>query len=110
MDMRAFIASPMFHSHGFYETFRSIHSGKPIYYCNYAYPLTQQSLMDMLNTVKPEIFHCVPYMVKLLAESEKGIECLTRVDMVLFGGSACPDDLGDKLVKRGVNLVANYGA
>ncbi len=28
----------------------------------------------------------------------------------MFGGSACPDDLGDMLVNAGVNLVAHYGA
>jgi thioester reductase-like protein len=30
--------------------------------------------------------------------------------MVMFGGSACPDDLGDLLVNAGVNLVGHYGA
>lgn len=63
VNMRALIASPLFHSHGFYEAFRSIYSGKPIYLCNYAFPLTRQSLTDMVNTVKPELFHVVPYMV-----------------------------------------------
>lgn len=110
LNMRALIASPLFHSHGFYETFRSIYSGKPIFLGNYAFPLTKQSLMDMVDTVKPELFHVVPYMVKLIAESELGVRCLTRVKMVLFGGSACPDDLGDRLVAQGVNLVANYGS
>lgn len=110
LNMRALIASPLFHSHGFYETFRSIYSGKPIYYCNYAFPLTRQSLTDMVNTVKPELFHVVPYMVKLLVETEDGIRSLLGVKMVLFGGSACPDDLGQQLVDRGVNLVGNYGS
>lgn len=66
--------------------------------------------MDMVDTVKPELFHVVPYMVKLIAESELGVKCLAKVKLVLFGGSACPDDLGDRLVAQGVNLVANYGS
>lgn len=110
LNMRALIASPLFHSHGFYETFRSIYSGKPIFLGNYAFPLTRQSLMDMVDAVKPELFHVVPYMVKLIAESNLGVRCLTKVKLVLFGGSACPDDLGDRLVAQGVNLVANYGS
>lgn len=66
--------------------------------------------MDMVDTVKPELFHVVPYMVKLIAESDLGVRCLANVKLVLFGGSACPDDLGDRLVAQGVNLVANYGS
>ncbi|KAF2963977.1 hypothetical protein GQX73_g9592 [Xylaria multiplex] len=110
MDMRSLLTSPLFHSHGFYELFRSIYSRKPIYLANYSLPLTRQSLVKILEHVKPELFHCVPYVVKLLAESDAGIRALAKVKMVLFAGSSCPDDLGDLLVSRGVNLVANYGA
>ncbi|KAI3540707.1 hypothetical protein CSPX01_08116 [Colletotrichum filicis] len=97
MNMRAFIVSPLFHSHGFYETFRSIYSKKPIYYGNYNLPLTRQNLIQMINYVKPEIFHVVPYVVKLLAETDEGIQALASVKLVLFGGSSCPDHLGDRL-------------
>lgn len=110
LDMRALITSPMFHSHCFYETFRSIYSAKPIYYCNYTLPLTRQNLIAMIEHVKPDLLHSVPYVIKLLAESEEGIRTLASVKLVLFAGSACPDDLGDKLVRNGVNLVGNYGA
>jgi acyl-coenzyme A synthetase/AMP-(fatty) acid ligase len=110
MDMRGFIAAPMFHSNCFYETFRAIYSRKPLYYCNFAIPLTRQNLIDMVDAVKPEIFHVVPYTIKLLAESDAGIDMLARMKLVLFSGSACPDALGKRLVERGVNLVANYGA
>lgn len=110
MGMRAFITSPMFHSHGFYETFRSIYSKKPIYFCNYSLPLTRESLIQMLDVVQPDLFHCVPYVVKLLAETDEGINALANVKLVLYGGSGCPDDLGDRLVEKGVYLVGNYGA
>ncbi|KAF5664492.1 nonribosomal peptide synthetase [Fusarium heterosporum] len=110
MNMRAFLTSPLFHSHGFYETFRSIYSGKPIYYTNYGLPLTRETVMAQLKATKPEIFHCVPYVIKLLAESEEGIKVLNDTKQVLYAGSGCPDDLGDRLVERGVNLCGNYGA
>ncbi|RYP46398.1 hypothetical protein DL768_007365 [Monosporascus sp. mg162] len=109
MNMRALLTSPLFHSNGFYEVFRSIYSKKPIYIANYALPLTRQSLISMIEHVKPELLHCVPYVLKLLAESDQGIRALASVSLVLFAGSSCPDDLGDLLVNRGVNLVANYG-
>ncbi|KAI0424841.1 hypothetical protein F5Y09DRAFT_353016 [Xylaria sp. FL1042] len=110
MNMRSLLTSPLFHSHGFYEVFRSIYARKTIYLANYSLPLTRQNLLKMLEYVKPELFHCVPYVVKLLAESDAGIRALAKVSVVLFAGSSCPDDLGDLLVSRGVNLVANYGA
>ncbi|KAK1625155.1 hypothetical protein BDP81DRAFT_397925 [Colletotrichum phormii] len=83
---------------------------KPIYYGNYSLPLTRQSLVQMINCVKPEIFHVVPYVVKLLAETDEGIRAWASVKLVLFGCSSCPDDLGDRLVKNGVYLVGNYGS
>jgi thioester reductase-like protein len=107
--MRAFLASPLFHSQGFYEMFRTIYSKKPLYLCNYAIPHTRQGLTAQLQHLKPEIFNCVPYLLKLLCESEDGIDELAKVKLVLYAGSGCPDDVGDLLVKRGVNLVQNYG-
>lgn len=110
LDRKALMTQPLFHSFGFYETFRSIYSGKPMYYFNYAFPLTKQNITATLAAVKPDLLFCVPYVLKLLGESEEGIKALAEIDLVMYGGSACPDDLGDMLVKNGVNLVANYGA
>ncbi|KAH7079432.1 hypothetical protein FB567DRAFT_532567 [Paraphoma chrysanthemicola] len=110
LDRKALMTQPLFHSFGFYETFRSIYSGKPMYYFNYAVPLTKQNLMTTIDHVRPDLLFCVPYILKLLGESQDGIRSLASVDLVMYGGSACPDDLGDTLVKNGVNIVANYGA
>ena len=51
----------------------------------------------------------MPYALKVLATDE-GLQLLKGFKVVMFGGSACPDDLGDLLVDAGVNLVAHYGA
>lgn len=110
LDRRALMTQPLFHSFGFYETFRSIYSGKPMYYFNYSLPLTKQNLTSTIESVKPDLLFCVPYILKLLGESKEGISSLASIDLVMYGGSACPDDLGDALVKNGVNIVANYGA
>ncbi|CAD0107259.1 unnamed protein product [Aureobasidium uvarum] len=107
--MRAFLASPLFHSQGFYEMFRTIYSKKPLYLCNYTIPHTRQGLMAQLQYLKPEIFNCVPYLLKLLCETEEGINELAKVSLVMFAGSGCPEDVGDLLVSKGVNLVQNYG-
>jgi thioester reductase-like protein len=110
LDRKALMTQPLFHSFGFYETFRSIYSGKPMYYVNYNYPITKQNLLTTIEHVKPDLLFCVPYVLKLLADSDQGIKALADIDLIMYGGSACPDDLGDKLVKHGVNVCANYGA
>ena len=81
-----------------------------MYYFNYSLPITSKNLADTIEYVKHELLFCVPYILKLLGETEKGIRSLAAIDIVMYGGSACPDDLGDALVKNGVNLVGNYGA
>jgi long-subunit acyl-CoA synthetase (AMP-forming) len=110
LDRRALMTQPLFHSFGFYETFRSIYSGKPMYYYNYSLPITAKGLTDTIEYVKPDLLFCVPYVLKLLGETKEGIRALASIDVVMYGGSACPDDLGDMLVRIGVNIVANYGA
>lgn len=92
------------------ELFRAVYSRSPIYIGNYKYPVTRQNVVDAMRVAKPQLMCTVPYVLKLLAESDDGIRELAKTKLVLFAGSSCPDDLGDLLVARGVNLVANYGA
>lgn len=108
--MRAFVTLPLFHNHGLATTFRGIVSGKRTVLFNANLPLTNAHLVDAMRAADAESFHCVPYALKVLAESEEGVEQLRRCRLVLFGGSSCPDELGDELVRRGVYIVGHYGA
>lgn len=63
LDRKALMTQPLFHSFGFYETFRSIYSGKPMYYFNYSLPITSKNLADTIEYVKPELLFCVPYIL-----------------------------------------------
>jgi acyl-coenzyme A synthetase/AMP-(fatty) acid ligase len=110
MDMRAFITLPLYHNHGICNFFRAIHSGKSIHIYNADLPLTQSYLATILRKHDFEVFYGVPYALKLLAETAVGIELLKQLRIVMYGGSACPDTLGDLLVNQGVNLVGHYGA
>jgi hypothetical protein len=56
-----------------------------------------------------EIFYGIPYALKLLGESEEGMSCLAKMQVVIFGGSACPDSLGNRLVEANINLISHYG-
>ncbi|HEY6078895.1 MAG TPA: SDR family oxidoreductase [Polyangiaceae bacterium] len=110
-DMRGFITLPLFHNHGLSSFFRALYSGKVIYFYNPNLPLSARQLTAVFKHLgdQLEIFYGVPYALKVLANPE-GLELLKRFEIVMFGGSACPDDLGDMLVEAGVNLVSHYGA
>ncbi|KAI0126111.1 hypothetical protein BJ170DRAFT_672368 [Xylariales sp. AK1849] len=107
---RAFVTLPLFHNHGLSTLMRAICAGKQVAMYNSNLPLSGSSLIEALAATDPESFHCVPYALKLLAESSEGIQALRKCKLVLYGGSSCPDDLGDQLVEHGVYLVGHYGA
>ncbi|PVH97861.1 NRPS-like enzyme [Periconia macrospinosa] len=110
MEMKAFITLPLYHNHGICNFFRALYSGISIHMYNADLPLTQPFLTRIFQQHKFEIFYGVPYALKLLAETEEGIELLRELKIVMYGGSACPDALGELLVENGVNLVGHYGA
>ncbi|WZH45841.1 Gluconate kinase [Fusarium acuminatum] len=110
MDMKSFITLPLFHNHGICNMFRAIHSRKAIHLYNADLPLTQRHLVNIMREHSFEIFYGVPYALKLLCETQEGIDLLRSLKVVMYGGSACPDDLGNLLVDNGVNLVGHYGA
>ncbi|KAJ6117340.1 hypothetical protein N7512_007065 [Penicillium capsulatum] len=107
---RLFTISPLFHSHALMELGRAFYTRATAFLGNHSLPVTYQNLLDALQAAKPQQFSAVPYVIKLLAEKPEGIQELAKPELVLFGGSSCPDDLGDNLVAQGVNLVGNYGA
>ncbi|KAH8196120.1 hypothetical protein TruAng_009719 [Truncatella angustata] len=110
MNMKAFITLPLYHNHGICNLYRALWSRKSIHLYNADLPLTTEFLIKIMRTNKFEIFYGVPYALKLLAETEEGLDLLANLKTVMYGGSACPDDLGNLLVDRGVNLISHYGA
>jgi acyl-coenzyme A synthetase/AMP-(fatty) acid ligase/aryl carrier-like protein len=110
MNMSGFITLPLYHNHGISVLFRTIYSSKRLYLYNAELPLTRQHLLDIMHAHHLDIFYGVPYALKLLAETEEGISALAQFRAVMFGGSACPDSLGNLLVANGVNLISHYGS
>ncbi|CAK7216199.1 putative NRPS-like protein biosynthetic cluster [Sporothrix curviconia] len=107
---RAFITLPLFHNHGLSTLFRALCAGKAAALYNASLPLAGSTLVASMRAVAPESLHCVPYALKLMAEDPRGIETLRELKLVLYGGSSCPDELGDRLVAAGVYLAGHYGA
>jgi acyl-CoA synthetase (AMP-forming)/AMP-acid ligase II len=109
LNLKGFITLPLYHAHGISSVFRALHSRKQIYMYNASLLLTQQYLLRIMRQYDLEVFYGVPYALKILGETSEGIEALAKLKVVMFGGSACPDALGDRLVEHGVNLISHYG-
>ena len=109
-NLRSFCTSPLFHSHALMEFGRALYTKAAMFWVNHKAPITSNNLLEAMQAVKPQMVSAVPYVLKLLAEKEEGIAALARAQLVMYAGSSCPDELGDRLVEGGVNLIANYGA
>lgn len=59
---------------------------------------------------KVKLFTAVPYVQKLLVETEEGMNFLRGMDIVGVGGAALPEEVGDKMVQKGINLVSRFGS
>ena len=108
--VRTLSTVPLYHTSGHASLFRTIFHGGTIYLPNASQPSTSMSLISMLEDVRPEVIFVVPYTLKLLAESQRGIRALKNVKLVSSAGGPCPDEIGNLLVENGVNLVSLYGA
>ncbi|OAX43282.1 L-aminoadipate-semialdehyde dehydrogenase [Rhizopogon vinicolor AM-OR11-026] len=102
---------PLYHGHGHSNLYRAISAAKPLYlFPTGSIPLTSANVIKLLKQAPDvEALYGVPLALKLLAETPEGLQVLRGLKLVTFGGSACPDELGDLLVNEGVRLVGHYG-
>lgn len=71
--------------------------------------MTGGNLAAAIEHVRPGVFHAVPYVLKLMGETQRGVEALKLCSQVLYAGGACPEDLGDRLTAQGVFIGSLFG-
>ncbi|KAF9052348.1 L-aminoadipate-semialdehyde dehydrogenase [Hymenopellis radicata] len=105
-----FSTLPVFHGYGHFAVFRCMYPGLHLTLFPPHLPLTSDNICAVLAS-SPPVRQCfaVPYVIKLLAETAEGVNALASFDTVSYAGAPLPDDLGDRLVKSGVNLLSIYG-
>ncbi|KAE9379666.1 putative NRPS-like enzyme [Stipitochalara longipes BDJ] len=106
----AFQSLPFSHAHGLVTYSQAIWTKKTLYLFNNHVPQTNSTLCSAIEAATPEIVWTVPYVLKLLAESERGIQALKNCKVVSSSGSRCPDELGDLLTSRDVFLGCLFGS
>ncbi len=107
--LRAFNALPWYHVHGLITFLQAMWMRRPAHLFNPHLPLTAANVVAALRVVQPEICHCVPYVLSLIAEDPAGVELLKQCRFVTSAGAKTPDELGDRLIEAGVNLGVIYG-
>ena len=73
-------------------------------------PVTGENMIAGLKTTRPDIYYLVPYTLKLMMETDGGIEAMRMCRSVCYSGSACPEELGNKVTAAGVVLSSYYGS
>lgn len=79
-------------------------------------PITARTIGSCLKVAglysKAEVkyFSSVPYILQMMEADETGVRLLQRMDIVGVGGAALPAEVGDRLVKKGVNLISRFGS
>ena len=106
----AFQSLPFSHAHGLVTYSQAIWSRKTLYIFNNHVPQTNTTLCSAIEAANPEIVWTVPYVLKLLAETERGIQALKKCKVVSSSGNRCPDELGDLLTSRGVLFGCLFGS
>ena len=101
---------PMFHGYGNWIIVHNCRNRKSTYMYNSNRHLTADYIIEVVKHVKPQVLHVVPYTLELLASSERGVQAMKSCLRVVFSGSGCPDDLGDSLIEKGVNIESMWGA
>ena len=104
-----FNALPWYHLYGISTSLQAMWMRKTAYLYNTSVPLTADNLVAVVEKVKPEAVHVVPYVLGLLAEKQRGVDVLKGCKTVTAAGARTPDELGDRLVREGINLGVVFG-
>ncbi|OTB01437.1 hypothetical protein M426DRAFT_64072 [Hypoxylon sp. CI-4A] len=107
--LKAFNALPWYHLHGLLTSVQAIWMRRPAHLFNAHLPLTADNLISALKSIQPEICHTVPYVLKLMAERQDGIDVLKGCKIVTAAGARTPDELGSRVVEAGVKLGLIFG-
>lgn len=115
-----FTTTPLYHG-GIADLFRAWTSGALIWlFPGKAVPITATNVIKCLDTAAAaskdkstpavKYFSSVPYVLQMLEADPTGLKYLQSMHIVGVGGAALPPEIGDRLIKQGVNLISRFGS
>ena len=119
-EKATFTTTPLYHG-GIADCFRAWTSGAIIWLFPGAdAPITSSNILQSLDcarrsaeahqTSRVQYFSSVPYVLQMLAAEDEGLKILGQMELVGVGGAALPQDAGDDLVQKEVNLLSRFGS
>ncbi|KAI8936025.1 hypothetical protein NX059_007527 [Plenodomus lindquistii] len=116
----SFTTTPLYHG-GIADLFRCWTSNAMIWlFPSKDVPITARNICTCLKIAEdyssteglPQVkyFSSVPYILQMMEADSAGLEMLQRMDIVGVGGAALPAEVGNRLVKKGVNLISRFGS
>jgi acyl-CoA synthetase (AMP-forming)/AMP-acid ligase II len=116
----SFTTTPLYHG-GIADLFRCWTSNAMIWlFPGKDVPITARNICSCLDVAKsyaateglPKVkyFSSVPYVLQMMETDKKGLQLLQGMEIVGVGGAALPAEVGDRLVKNGVNLISRFGS
>ncbi|KAI1123318.1 nonribosomal peptide synthetase [Nemania abortiva] len=108
---RLFTPFPLFHAGGIYLFMsRVIYWGNTVAFGMADRPLSPDLAVECLKSLDVESALLPPVILEYMSQSPVGIQALSRLKMVFFGGGELATYAGDELVKHGVTLVNSIAA
>lgn len=116
----SFTTTPLYHG-GIADLFRCWTSNAMIWlFPGKDVPITARNICQCLDVAKlysteemvPKVkyFSSVPYVLQMMEADDKGLVWLQGMKIVGVGGAALPAQVGDRMVKKGVNLISRFGS
>ncbi|KAK0615346.1 hypothetical protein B0T17DRAFT_620136 [Bombardia bombarda] len=99
------IMMPFFHAFGINMLARSIYHQGPLVLLPAGRPPTAQFLMEAIAKTKPSSLVCAASMLEELCNTPHGLETISTLDSVLYGGAPLARAVGDKVTK--VTMLIN---
>jgi acyl-coenzyme A synthetase/AMP-(fatty) acid ligase len=119
-SIASFTTTPLYHG-GIADLFRCWTSNSMIWlFPGKDVPITARNICQCLDVAKSysseemipkvEYFSSVPYILQMMEADEHGLAWLQGMEIVGVGGAALPAEVGDRMVKAGVNLISRFGS
>lgn len=119
-SIASFTTTPLYHG-GIADLFRCWTSNAMIWlFPGKDVPITARNICSCLSTAStssstarfPQVkyFSSVPYVLQMMEADDRGLKYLQHMEIVGVGGAALPAEVGERLVKGGVNLISRFGS
>lgn len=100
---------PFFHAMGILIGLRPIMFRNPIVQLPAGKLLSADLVIDVIEAVHPKLGQFSPSIIEDMATTPRGLQALSKLDHIFFGGAPLAEDIGDK-VCRLTNLTNTIGS